>query len=444
MTLAQLMQGCACVVVVSSSSSSSSTSRSSISMSSKSGLSTKMTTTTRTTQTIHISSTRSTTRSVSSSSSTQTIKKTTTSTSVPTPTFQSCPIAAPSASANAAFDVFWIFNSLTAQMTNSYGHYYGAPTTIDASQFSPMGPPSLSIPAAGSRGEVYAISSRSSLMEAWPQSNGGSWTAPVAISSGSYFGGSRVATSPRFGVNNRTDVFAVTTDLALTMSSLMGGSDSWSAPVSMSKSFAAGIGMSASQRFGQCRTDVYAVDSTGTLMLMSAQGNASFEGPVALSPASTFDPNCCRVTAGRHYGDAGRTNVFAVDSAGAMTVTWYNGTGWTGPRRLSATGAFELCTDIHVTGMASTYAQGPDQTHVFAVNAAHHLSVTSINGTGDWVGPTQVNDLVYGYVDTFPVHPVLATEATPSAFLLSMQGKLHAYSLLSNGTWKGPVVVAAA
>ena len=101
---------------------------------------------------------------------------------------------------------------------------------------------------------------------------------------------------------------------------------------------APGVG-AASQRYGvPNQTDVYVVNSSGTLLAFSVVANSDWVGPQELS-APKFAPPGSGVAVVEQAGVGERTGVFVVGSNGAVDMFWSDSGGpWNGPQPLSTPG----------------------------------------------------------------------------------------------------------
>jgi head-tail adaptor len=234
--------------------------------------------------------------------------------------------------------------------------------------------------------DVFTVDHTGALTVSWVD-GGGSWAGPLKITGPEFAPpGSHVAVSRQFGIPDQTDVFVVANTGALTVSWVDGGG-SWAGPLQITDTgFApAGSGVAVSRQFGiSDQTDVFVVANTGALTVSWVDGGGVWGGPLHISDAG-FAPAGSGVAASQQFGISDQTDVFAVDHAGALNVSFVDGGGdWGGPLHISDAGFAPAGS-----GVAASQQFGiPNQTDVFAVNSnrAGGLDVFFVDGGGSWHG----------------------------------------------------------
>ena len=181
--------------------------------------------------------------------------------------------------------------------------------------------------------------------------------------------GCSVVASAQFGIPNQTNVFFVDSNGALNVAWITGRGQ-WSGPVPISRARVAlpGCGLSTSAQFGvPNQTDVFFVDSNGALNVAWVAGSGRWAGPVAISRAGVAPPGCA-VVASAQFGLPDQTDVFFVDNNGALNIAWVVGGGhWAGPQTISRAGVAPPGCPL----MASAQFGLPNQTDVFFITAVH-------------------------------------------------------------------------
>lgn len=236
--------------------------------------------------------------------------------------------------------------------------------------------------------DVFCVDASGTLFVSW--AGPGGWQPPRQIWSPEFsYPGACVVASNHFGIPNQTDVFVVGGGGTVWVASVQ-SSQPWGSAITVSKAFILPPhgGIAVSNQFGiPSQTDVFAVDSTGTLTVYWAFGNAtSWGGPAAIGPAGTFPPGA-QLAASNQFGLPDQTDVFAIDNSGALTVSWVVGGGvWAGPVRISPSGLFEPGAAVAACGQAGV----PNQTNVFALNRWGVILFFKVLGGGTWEGPFTV------------------------------------------------------
>jgi hypothetical protein len=209
--------------------------------------------------------------------------------------------------------------------------------------------------------------------------------------------GAPLAVSQQFGAPNQIDVFVVGNDGRLHVFWSQNGSG-WGGPSRVSElGFAAppGAGVAACQRFGVAnQTDVYVVDNNGQLNVFSVVGTDAWTASQKIGAAG-FAPPGARVAASQQYGLAGQTDVFLVDNTGQLNVFWIEGASnvWKGPRAIGGPG-FSAPSGAAIA--VSPHAGVANQTDVFVVDNAGQLNVFWVVSAGTWqrakIGPAYYPD----------------------------------------------------
>jgi hypothetical protein len=223
--------------------------------------------------------------------------------------------------------------------------------------FGPVGYASKGAPLAVSaqfgvpgQTDVFVVGADGSLGVFWVTNTGG-WSAEphLLAPAGSFSKNSHVAASLRFGTADQTDVFVVDQNGQLTMFWVQ-GTGQWSAAVKVGSSGLAvpGAPIAVAQRGGmQDETDVFLVDTEGTLTIFSVTGagagtwsNATKIGPAGLAPTKAELSSGAVVVASPQFGVANQTDVFVLNQNGTNgpgwpMALWAVGDGtWSGPKAL--------------------------------------------------------------------------------------------------------------
>jgi hypothetical protein len=284
--------------------------------------------------------------------------------------------------------------------------------------------------------DVFAVDTNGTLTVSWV-SGGGKWNGPLEISGSMFLPGAPVATNQLFGLN-QTGVFAIDKNGTLTVTWAT-GEGVWNGPTAISDAnvFNASTAVAACQQIGFSQTDVFAVDKTGAMTVSWVDGGGAWNGPLTISPPGTFIAGS-PLAAGQQIGSAdgySQRDVFAVDLAGALTVTWASGTAtWEGPARISPIGTF-----LQGAAVATSRQFGLTQTDVFAVDKTGTLTITWVIGGGVWYGPAQIGPVGFA----FPSAPVSASQqaglSQTDVFLVDHHGNLNLFFVSGGGAWEGPI-----
>jgi hypothetical protein len=312
------------------------------------------------------------------------------------------------------------------------GGGWSGPAPIGGGGRFPASAPLTAGPQFGlTQTDVFAVDTSGTLTVAWV-TGGGNWSGPASIGSASFLPGAPLATTQQFGLN-QTSVFAVNKFGALTVA-WVSGAGAWNGPATISGGnvFSASASVAACQQFGLTQTDVFAVDLAGALTVSWVDGGGAWNGPAAISPAGTFVVGS-PLAAGQQIGLT-QTNVFVVDLAGALTVSWVDGAGaWQGPVRISPVGTY-----LQGAPVATSQQFGLTQTDVFAVDKTGTLTVTWVVGGGSWNGPAQIGPVGLA----LPSAPVSTCQQAglnqTDVFLVDRHGDLNMFYVSGGGAWAGP------
>ncbi len=208
------------------------------------------------------------------------------------------------------------------------------------------------------------------------ESNVAGAPAEICPDTSSLVAGGGIAASQQFGIASSTDVFSVDASGAISVT-WAGGA--WSLPTRITGAqFPPGAPIAVSQQFGTStpQTDVFAVDSRGNLDVTWVAGSGNWQGPSAIAtPAEqvgtpfTFKPGS-HIAVSNQFGYPDQTDVFIVDSAGNLTVTWVTGNGGWQSAEITSGGRFPPGA-----ALAASQQFGFNQTDVFLVDNQGKLNV---------------------------------------------------------------------
>jgi hypothetical protein len=177
--------------------------------------------------------------------------------------------------------------------------------------------------------------------------------------------GANLAISEQFGANNQTDVFVVDTTGTLNVYWCQNGTK-WGGPVLVG---ATGIlpeaaPLAACQQMGAPnQTDVFVVDNNGTLQVFWVQGANNWSPePAPIGPSGHFNAGAF-VAAGPGYDASNRTDVYAVDKYGSICVLsvvatnpWSQQPVFIGPPNAAPPGApIAVCERADTQGQTDVY-----------------------------------------------------------------------------------------
>lgn len=244
---------------------------------------------------------------------------------------------------------------------------------------------------------------------------------------------SAIAVSKRFGVNGQTGVFLIDQNGQLQAFWLDGKGMTGPVPVGPKKFATHGAPLAASRQFGTNQTDVFLFDKNGQLNVFWAKSAGSFNGPVKIGPAD-FVPNRAQLAASQRFG-ANRTDLFAVDKTGTLNNFWVDGTGgWNGPEKISKADFAHPGGHVAVGQRAGN----ANQTDVFLLDKKGRLNVFSAQGKGKWNGPAPIGPAglaVAGAPVAVSTHfGIVQTDV----FVADKNGALNVFSADGEGAWSDP------
>jgi hypothetical protein len=116
------------------------------------------------------------------------------------------------------------------------------------------------------------------------------------------------------------------------------------------------------------------------------QGGRVWQGPLSITPTST-GPAGAALASSPQFGVPNQTDVFVVDSTGAIRVSWVDGAGsWNGPLGITLAGNAPKGGHLATCNQAGI----PTQTDVFLVNNSGAAQVSWVESAGAWQGPLQI------------------------------------------------------
>jgi hypothetical protein len=215
--------------------------------------------------------------------------------------------------------------------------------------------------------------------------------------------GAPLAVSQQFGTSpSQTDVFVADANGVINLFYTQ-GFNNWNS-MQLTGTVAPGAPLAASQRFGVAgQTDVYAVNVEGQIVCYSLVNNGPWSGAAAVSQASTgfLAPQGAFLAVSQQFGANNQTDVFVVDSTGALNMFSINGAGtdWAGPNPITGSnfappGAFVVASPQYGVanliqsrrdpGAAGGTTPAPPRTDVFVVDHNGALHVFWIDEAGIW------------------------------------------------------------
>jgi hypothetical protein len=255
--------------------------------------------------------------------------------------------------------------------------------------------------------------------------------------------GGNLAVSQQFGLD-QTDVFTVDESGTLNVISVQGGGTTWQDQYVGPANFEGGMPIVACQQFGLNQTDVFLVDENGTLDVFYVDGGGDWQGPQPLNTNAVglFQPGAY-LAVSQQMGADNQTDVFGVDKNGQLDVFYVNGAGqWQGPVKVpNAKFSAGVYTDI-----AATTQFGLNQTDVFVVNANDQLEVYWVDGAGDnWQGPEVMGpQIFYPFVTPIAVTQQFGFPSQTDVFLSDASGDLESFWVVGAGKWQGPARIGPA
>jgi hypothetical protein len=297
--------------------------------------------------------------------------------------------------------------------------------------------------------DVFVVGSDGGLYVFGVEGTASNWSSPVPIgTAGTFPPGAAVTASNQFGILGQTDVFAVSNQGELMVASIeepfLGPPPSWNAPAPIGPTdmFPPGAPVAASQQFGaDNQTDVFAVSNEGQLMVAWVNGAGNWVGPAGIGPRRIFPPGAA-VAASQQFGIDNQTDVFAVSSLGQLMVAWiYEGGDspgdWSGPAGIGSVGVFPPGAAL----AASAQFGVDNQTDVFAVSNEGQLMVAWYDQGGSWNAPAGIGPAFFP-----PGAPVAASQHfgidnQTDVFAASTSLQLMAASVQGTGNWNGPTPI---
>ena len=235
----------------------------------------------------------------------------------------------------------------------------------------------------------------------------------------------------------QTDVFSVTSGGGLQVAWADGGGG-WQgpAPIGPAGRFAPYASLAASPQFGVTnQTDVFAIDTGGALNVAYVDGGAAWAAPIRIGGAAFQSGAPLAVS--QQFG-LNQTDVFAVNTIGALTVSWVGGGGaWAGPALIGAAGIFASGAPV-----AACQQFGINQTDVFAIDKQGALRVAYADGGAPWAAPILITPN-----GTFPSAGKLAAGqqiglTQTDVFAVDNSGALTVTWVSGGGAWKGPMRIS--
>jgi hypothetical protein len=235
--------------------------------------------------------------------------------------------------------------------------------------------------------DVFSLAGDGSVQVRWVQGSG-QWNGPLTISRpGLASPGARLAVSNQFGIPNQTDVFVV--DKSGTVDVVwVDGAGTWNGPLAISPPGLASPGsrnrLAVSNQFGiPNQTDVFVVDKTGTLDVLWTEREGQWNRPLSISPVG-LAPAGAALAVSNQYGMPNQTDVFVVDKTGTLGVLWVEGAGqWNGPLAIGPNPGLAP----EGAGLSASNQSGtPNQTDVFVVDTEGAIDVLTVQGAGTWHG----------------------------------------------------------
>jgi hypothetical protein len=210
---------------------------------------------------------------------------------------------------------------------------------------------SLQFGVTGPQVDIFLVDNNGALNVLW-QVGEEPWSGPVLIDPAVTLPlKSHVTASPRFGVQDQTDLYAVDTHGRLNVFSVQ-GVGAWSTAVigdSLGLKLHSGSPIAVSRGSASPdQTDVFVVDETGQIYMFSVQGTGPWSGPVPIGPQgvaptpaeSPVNQSGAFILTSPQAGVANQTDLFVMNQAGTNgpgwpTVFWQDGSGgWSGPKAL--------------------------------------------------------------------------------------------------------------
>jgi hypothetical protein len=194
--------------------------------------------------------------------------------------------------------------------------------------------------------------------------------------------------------------------------------------------------LAVSQQFGVEQTDVFAVDSAGQVSVLYVGGAGHWVQALPPLGPTGFARRGAAVATSQQFGANNQTDVFVVAQNGQLNVFWVEGTGaWAGPQTIGPGGNAPSGAAL----ATSRQFGATNQTDVFLVDNKGRLNVFWVGGTGAWQGPETI-----GPANNAPSGAVLAASQQfgladqTDVFLVDNQGQLNVFWVDGTGAWNGP------
>ena len=241
--------------------------------------------------------------------------------------------------------------------------------------------------------------------------------------------------------NIQTDAFVVDNNGTLNVLWVVQAGD-WGGPLGVGPAgFApAGAAVAASQQIGLNQTDVFVVDSAGQLNVSWVDNAGAWSGPLGIGPAGIFPPGA-PVAASQQIG-LNQTDVFVVDNNGALNVAWVVEAGaWGGPAPIGPAGIFPPGAQVAVSQQFGAV----NQTDVFVVDNAGQLNVFWVNNAGGWGGPLAIGPAGFASAGAaVAACQQFGAVNQTDAFVVDNAGQLNVFWVNNAGDWGGPLAIGPA
>ena len=179
--------------------------------------------------------------------------------------------------------------------------------------------------------------------------------------------------------------------------------------------------------------DVLAVDSSGAVAVSWVTGEQAWAGPKRLTSSNFAPPNAGIALA--HQTSAHQLDALLVDNSGSVNVLWVtDGGAWQGPARLSPVQYAPPGSNI-----ALAHQTALNQLDAMFVDVTGAVNVLWVGGEGAWQGPVR---LTRG--QTAPAGGAIAMAHQTSTFQLDAmfvdtEGAVNVMWVAGEGAWQGPV-----
>lgn len=192
--------------------------------------------------------------------------------------------------------------------------------------------------------------------------------------------------------------------------------------------------VAASQQFGVPQTDLFTIDNAGELTVSWAFGGEPWSVPAVLSPG--WFPPGAPLVATQQFGLT-QTDVVAIDNGGNFSVAWTSPSGWAGPTTVLPwwfNGNFVPGSHLAASQQFGTYYP---QTDVFVVDKWGALTVSWVVGGGSWNSQEISPQWLFP-----PGAPLVATQQfgvnRTVVLLVDNWGAMEVMWADGGGAWQGP------